>query len=134
MTNPTELILVYDGLSGVRAMLLDVVKKAVGREECPLCAITYSPVGRRSSWNRCEKRLGMAVTEMHRDELPEDWGIAARELPCVLARSSGARPAVLLDREAIVACGGTAEALEQAIRRALVERDTAQAAPAPVRI
>lgn len=134
MTNSTELILVYDGLSGVRAMLLDVVKKAVGRKDCPLCEITYSAVGRRSSWNRCETRLGMAVTEMHRDELPADWGISAGELPCVLARTSGARPVVLLDRDAIVACGGKVEALEQAIRRALAEPGDAQAAPARVRM
>jgi hypothetical protein len=134
MTNPTELILVYDGRSGVRAMLLDVVKKAVGREECPLCEITYSPIGRRSSWNRCQARLGMPVTEMHRDELPADWGISAGELPCVLARTSGGHPAVLVGREAIVACGGDADALEKAIRGALAERAADQDVPARARI
>ncbi len=134
MTNPTELILVYDGRSGVRAMLLDVVKKAVGREECPLCEITYGAIGRRSAWNRCEARLGMPVTEMHRDELPADWGISAGELPCVLARTTNARPTVLVDRDAIVACGGEAEALERAIRRALAKRGEAQPAPARARI
>jgi hypothetical protein len=134
MKNPTELILVYDGLSGVRAMLLDVVKKAVGREDCPLCAITYSPVGRRASWNRCETRLGMAVREMHRDELPSAWGIGAGELPCVLALTAGAQPTVLLDRDAIVACGGRAEALEEAIRRALTARNAPQVVPARARM
>lgn len=134
MTDPTELILVYDGTSGVRAMLLDAVKKAVGREECPLCEITYSPVGRRASWRRCEARLGLAVTEMHRDELPADWGIAAGALPCVLTRAPGGHPAVLLDRGAIVACRGEAEALEQAIRHALADRGAAQVAPARARM
>lgn len=49
---PDRLILVYDADSGLGAMLLDVVKKAVGREDCPLCEITYGPLGKRSTWRR----------------------------------------------------------------------------------
>lgn len=44
---PDRVILVYDGDSGVRAMLMDVLEKATGREECALCEITYGPLGKR---------------------------------------------------------------------------------------
>jgi hypothetical protein len=110
---PDSVILVYDGDSGVAAMLLDVVKKAVGREECPLCEITYSPVGKRGSWVACEKRLGIEVKELHRDQLPADWNIARTDLPCILARVRDERPSVLVPRAEIVACKGSVEALER---------------------
>jgi hypothetical protein len=48
-SRPDRLILVYDGDSGLGAMLLDVVKKAVGREECALCEITHGPLGKRGA-------------------------------------------------------------------------------------
>ena len=56
---PDRVILVYDGDGGLHAMLLDALKKAVGREECPLCEITYSPTGKRREWLAGEKRLGV---------------------------------------------------------------------------
>ena len=40
-----------------------------GREECALCEITYSPVGKRRAWTACAKRLGLVVDELHRDSL-----------------------------------------------------------------
>ena len=60
-----SLILVYDGDSGLRAMVLDVLKKSIGREECALCEITYSPVGQRGAWRACQRRLELPVSELH---------------------------------------------------------------------
>jgi hypothetical protein len=115
----TGIILVYNGDSGVRAMLLDVLKKAVGREDCALCEITYSPVGRRRAWAACESRLGLPVEELHRDRLPGEWGIARADLPCILGRVEDPRPIVLLSRAEIVSCRGHVEMLEQRLREAL---------------
>lgn len=112
------IILVYSGDSGLRAMLLDVIKKATGREDCSLCEITYGPLGKRSSWKECEARLGIEVHEMHRDTVPAQWRIDA-ELPCILARAGAARPVVLLRRDEIGACGGRVEMLETRIHEAL---------------
>jgi hypothetical protein len=114
-SRPDGVILVYDADSGVRALLLDVIKKVVGREECALCEITYSPIGKRRAWRQCESRLGVTVTEMHRDQLPAGWGIKATELPCVLARVREAYPSVLVTREEILSCRGSASALERAV-------------------
>lgn len=119
MKQPDSLILVYDGDSGLRAMVLDVLKKAAGREDCALCEITYSPTGKRSTWKACEARLGLAVTELHRDRIPPEWRVQRAELPCVLARVGAETPVVLVGRDGIADCHGSAEALEGRIREAL---------------
>ncbi|HEX6838665.1 MAG TPA: hypothetical protein VF334_18940 [Polyangia bacterium] len=114
-----QIILVYNAESGLRAMLLDVVKKAVGREDCSLCEITYGALGKRAAWSACEERLGTPVEELHRDQLPVEWGIAPGELPCILGRSGGGRPFVLVARDEIAACGGRIDRLEERLRVAL---------------
>jgi hypothetical protein len=115
----SKIILVYNGDSGLRAILLDVLKKATGREDCSLCEITYSPIGKRREWAACERRLGVKVEEMHRDRLPPDWGIARSELPCVLGRNGSERPVVLLTRGQIDACRGSVAELERRLREAM---------------
>ena len=114
-----RVILVYNGDSGLAAMLLDGIKKAAGREECGLCEIVYSPVGKRRAWAACEARLGTAVEELHRDRLPAAWGIARTELPCILGRSGTAEPFVLLTRAEITSCRGSVEQLERRLLDAL---------------
>ena len=115
----TRIILVYDGDSGVAAMLLDAAKKAAGREDCPLCEITYSPIGKKRDWVACQRRLGVAVEETHRDRLPREWGLSRNELPCILGRADAERPFVLLARAEIVACRGRVDELERRLRDAL---------------
>jgi hypothetical protein len=126
MPNEETLLLVYDADGGLRAKLLDAVKKAVGREECALCEITYSPVGKRRAWASCEARLGVPVRELHRDEIPAAWGIARRELPCILLQSGVATPTILLQRAAIQQCGGDVEALEAQLVHALAAARSAE--------
>ncbi len=128
MKHPDSLILVYDGESGLRALVLDVLKKAAGREDCPLCEITYGPLGKRGAWKACEERLGIPIEELHRDSVPPAWRVALGELPCVLASVGDERPTVLVSRDAITACRGSAEALEERIRRALRDAPVATAA------
>lgn len=113
---PDRLILVYDGNSGLGPMLLDVLKKAVGKEECALCEITYGPLGKRGAWRACEARLGMVVDELHRDQLPVEWRISREELPCVLARTRTEPPHILVSRDEILSCSGSVEALESKLQ------------------
>jgi len=125
MSKEETLLLVYDADSGLRAKLLDAVKKAVGREECALCEITYSPLGKRRAWTACEARLGLPVREVHRDEVPAAWGIGRHALPCILLQSGAATPTVLLHRSAIQQCGGDLDVLETQVVHALaVARST----------
>lgn len=99
--------------------MLDAIKKALGREECALCEITYSPVGKRRAWLACAQRLGVPVEELHRDQLPSSWETPPGSLPCVLADAGGARPIVLLSRAEIAACGGQVPELERRLVAAL---------------
>lgn len=124
MSAATRLILVFDADSGLKAMLADVVKKALGREDCALCEITYSPLGKRRAWQACEARLGIPVRELHRDHLPPEWGLERAQLPCVLAQEGEAKPEVLLTKDQIAACAGRVDELESKLREALAARVT----------
>lgn len=117
-----RLIVVYDGDSGLGAMLLDAIKKAVGREDCALCEITHSPLGKRNAFRRCETRLGVTIDELHRDHLPELWGVSRVDLPCVLGRVGTERPFVVITREEVISCRGRVEALELKLLAALKSR------------
>lgn len=117
---PDSLILVYDGDSDLQTIMLDVLKKAFGREDCPLCEITNSPVGKRRAWRECERRLVLPIAELHRDQLRPEWRIA--KLPCVLALVGESAPVVLVGRNEIVGCRGNAAVLEERIRAALSAR------------
>lgn len=121
-SEPDRLILVFNAESGLRAMLLDVLKKAVGREDCALCEITYGPLGKRGDWKQCERALGLVVDEIHRDQIPPGWNLTHEQLPCVLARVRDATPFILLTREAIASCAGSIDALGRQIRTALDRR------------
>lgn len=121
-----RLVLVYAADGGVVAKLKDALKKAVGREDCALCEITYSPLGKRPEWRACEARLGVPIDELHRDELPAAWGVDAAHLPLVLLRRGDDVPTVLLSRDEIEACADVA-ALEAAIRARLPAATAASA-------
>jgi hypothetical protein len=100
-------------------MLLDLMKKAVGREECALCEITYSPLGKRGVWRACDARLGVIVDELHRDQLPDTWEVSRTDLPCILGRAGVERPFVVVTREEILSCRGSVGALEAKLVAAL---------------
>lgn len=114
-----KITLVFDADSGLRATVADIFKKLTGREDCSLCAITYSPVGKRRAWVDCTSRLGVEVAELHRDEVPADWGLTPADLPCIMGEAAGERPSILVSRDAIAACGVSVAALEQRIESAL---------------
>jgi hypothetical protein len=59
----------------------------------------------------CEARLGVAVDELHRNQLPDAWKIAPADLPCILAQRGDTRPWILVTRDEIAACQGRVEAL-----------------------
>lgn len=119
MSAATRLILVFDADSGLDAMLADVLKKAFGREDCALCEITHSPLGKRQAWQACEARLGTPVRELHRDELPTAWGLDRAQFPCVLVQDDEDKPQILLKKSDIVACAGQVEELERRLRDVL---------------
>lgn len=117
-----RIIFIYDADSGIAALLQDVVKKAIGREDCALCEITYGPLGKRPAWRQCEARLDVIIDELHRDQVPDAWGLAHTELPCILARRGDSLPFVLVPKSEIAQCHGSVDALEARVRAALEAR------------
>ncbi len=123
MPDPGDtVILVFDADGGVVAMLLDVVKKAAGREDCALCEMTYGPLGHRRAWSECVARLAVNVEELHRDRVPVGWGLGPRDLPCILVRTGDDVPTILLARDEIAACARDVLRLEARLHAALDAR------------
>ena len=118
-SRPDRVILVYSGDSGLKAMLLNVLKKAAGREECALCEITYGPLGKHREWRECEARLGISIQELHRDQVPAEWEISPTGVPCILARVQEERPFTVLTRAQIETCVGSVVELERRLTFAL---------------
>ena len=116
---PDRIILVYDADSGFGAMLVDAVKKALGKEDCALCEITHGPLGKREAWRRCESELGVIFDALHRNQIPEAWSISSTALPCILGRVGDQRPYVLVTRTEIEGCGAEVETLKRRLRAAL---------------
>ena len=119
---PDTIILVYDGDGGLRALVADTFKTALGRQECDLCAIAWSITGKRRAWAEAEGRLGVFVEELHRDALPPAWGLTRADVPCILSRSYGQAPTMLVTRAEIAACARSPAALEVRVREALARR------------
>jgi hypothetical protein len=117
-TPPTRLLLIYRGDAGLIPTILDVLKKSVGVEECPLCHATFGPTGMKKAWKECVQALEVPVEQLHRNQVPPGWQIREEDLPCILVERAGTR-AVLVDRAAITACEGSPERLEGAVRAAL---------------
>ena len=118
MVQEKRIILIYDGDSGLLPMVADVVKKTFGFEECPLCEITYSPLGKKGEWKNCEAKLPYPVEHKHRNEISTEWRKQVGKLP-VVAFQDGERIKVLLDPPAIQVCNGDPRCLDAKIRERL---------------
>jgi hypothetical protein len=102
-----RLVFVYDAPSGKLAAIADSLKKLVGKG-CPLCAVTHGVLGKRASWTRSERELGVPVDYLHSDEVGALHLTLPIELPCILAQfEDGAEPIVLLDPVGIERAHGT---------------------------
>ena len=82
------LIFVYNADSGVFNALSDLAHKIFSPQtyECNLCALTYSPLGRRREWKAFLEGLDRPLEFLHRDELNERYGIHDIDLPAIFTR------------------------------------------------
>lgn len=121
MSEIVEVVGVYDADGGWRGEVAYVVGHLLGRTECALCDVTHSPVRRKPAWDAMVARLPVPVRVVHRNETSDDARVTAASagLPVVLGRRAGGGHAVLLDRDALIALGGSVDAFEVALRRAL---------------
>lgn len=120
MAEVVELLGIYDADGGVAGEVRYVLGHLLGTAECALCDVTHSPVRRKRSWDQFVADLDVALTVVHRNEVP-DWAAPtarATDLPAVLARRADERVEVLLERADLTACAGSVEAFGARLTRA----------------
>jgi len=125
-TAPVErierLVGVYDADGTVFGELAYVVGHVLGRRSCALCDITHGRVRRRPEFDQAAADLGVPFDLLHRNERTDELvALTDAALPCVVAEGDGER-IVLLDRDALAACGSDPVALVEAIRGAAARR------------
>lgn len=121
MDTDEELIGVYDADGGPRGEAAYVVGKFLGRAHCSLCDITHSPWRRKPEWNRMVASVGLPVTLLHRNEVPDDLRpvVSAAGTPVVLHRPSSGEPYVLLGRDDLDRLDGSVASFHDAVTQRL---------------
>jgi hypothetical protein len=113
-----RLVGVYDADGTLFGEVAYVVGHLLGRRSCALCDITHGGLKRRPEFDEAAATLEVPFDLVHRDETSAEMAdFVDGQLPCVVAEGDGQRR-VLLDRDALVACGKDPVALADAIRSA----------------
>jgi hypothetical protein len=113
-----RLVGVYNADGTLFGELSYFVAKRVGRAHCALCDITHGLVRERPAWQACAAELPVPFETFHRNDQPD----ALRGLPLPLvAADTDAGYVVLLGPDALDACAGSIEQLQDALRKAWVD-------------
>jgi len=111
-----RLVAVYDADHTIRGELSYWVGARLGRAHCALCDITHGMLRRRSEWNAYVAGLDVPVETFHRDDQPDAVRTASGDrVPVVVAELATGAMVVLVDPEALDACGGSVDRLGEAI-------------------
>lgn len=114
-----ELIGVYHAKGTLLGELTYVVGKLLGRAHCALCDITHRGLSEKPAVVRWRTTAPWPVRWVHLDEQPEAVAqFTAGRTPCVVAVREGAYT-MLLDTDALKACGGSEERFFARIRDAI---------------
>jgi hypothetical protein len=84
------IVFVYNADSGIFNTVSDIAHKIFSPEtySCNLCAITYGNFSMRADWKEYLESLEADFEFLHRNELPDRYGISAITLPAVLLKSA----------------------------------------------
>jgi len=94
----------------------------LGRAHCALCDITHGLLRRRSEWNAYVAGLDVRFETFHRDDQPDAVRAASGDrVPVVVAELATGAMVLLVDPEALDACDGSVERLDEAIDAALTQ-------------
>lgn len=93
-----RLIFGYNAEEGLLPTIMDSLRKLFAPKtyDCPLCAVTHTPLGQRREWKDYIRRLPYEVRFYHRDGCHRDWPQMRIELPAILLQRPDQPPAVLL--------------------------------------
>lgn len=123
--NIVRLSFVYDADGSLVGELRYYLGSLIGVTHCSLCDVTHTKVGRRSSFTRCAQRVGLPITYLHRDAVPDDvTRAAAAEWPAVVGQLADDRAVVLLSKTQLDAIDGDVEKFEQQLHAAIRAAET----------
>jgi phage terminase large subunit-like protein len=120
-----RLIGVYDADGTLRGEIAYWVGARLGRTHCSLCEITHGAVRVRPEWTECRSSLPVPFDTFHRDDQPPAVRDAAGGRAPVVVAETDDGVVVLLDDEALEACGGSVDRLADALSRAVADRGLA---------
>lgn len=113
-----RLIGVYNAEGTLRGEVAYWVGARLGRAHCSLCHITHGLVRERSDWRACRDGLPVPFETYHLDDQPDPVRtVLDGRAPAVVAETTSGLT-VLLDGDAIERCGGSPEALADALTEA----------------
>jgi len=122
-TQVVRLFGVYDADHTIRGEVSYWVGARLGRAHCSLCDITHGLLRRRSEWNAYVAGLDVRFETFHRDDQPDAVRVASGDrVPVVAAELATGATVLLVDPEALDACGGSVERLGVAIDAALTRQ------------
>lgn len=118
------LVGVYHADGGPIGEIRYVLGKLLGTAHCALCDVTHSPVRRKPAWDEMVRRLGMPVTLVHLNEMPDDVAeaVATAGSPVILGRFADGTLEPALTAHELDRLGGSVTAAEQGIRTWLAQR------------
>lgn len=122
-----QVVFIYNADSGLLSALWDSARKVVDSPQaCDLCAITHGLLAERGEWKKVDEGLGLPTRYYHRDEIPppiQEFLEANRvALPVVLFEGVDGGYELAASAEALKACRGDPDCLQEKLKRALAGR------------
>ena len=107
LTRIDALLLVYDATTGPLQTAVEIVKKVLHINGCPLCDTTHGPRHEKAEWRSCREALGVPMRYFHKDGLTADVErVVDGRVPCILAQVDG-ELVRLLEPSVIHRCRGS---------------------------
>ena len=127
MQGISEIVGVYHARGSLLGELSYVVGKVLGRAHCALCDITHGWSPReRAEFTSCRVELGVPWRAVHLDEQEPDLQRFTEGItPCVVGRRGDGTLVLLMDAEALEACGGEPRAFVDRLVARIGESDSA---------
>jgi hypothetical protein len=101
----TALLLVYDATTGPMQTAVEIVRKVLYINGCPLCDTTHGPRSEKPEWKSCREALGVEVKYFHKDGLPPELvEVVGSEVPCILAHLADGSLLRLVEPDVIYRC------------------------------
>jgi hypothetical protein len=86
-----ELIFIYNAKSDLGSLVKDTVHKVIRPSTfpCNLAAVTFGPLGMKSSWKKLVENFPVPTRFLYKDEFKEKFEKPDVEFPCAYLKENG---------------------------------------------